>query len=153
MLPREFVLNFVNQLPQKVYLHVPSGTLWPGFFDRSNGTVGGLQYMVSFYGLTKHNIFLLEYCGGTKFNLRILNCYAVEIEYATSSIPTKLCALQIDKRNCNQHMKEFKFQELQDDMLEFAFKFNAYNQNEVLFDLKLKAKHLLEGGFAKVSVI
>lgn len=139
MFPSDFVVEFGEKLPAKVYLHVPSGSSWPAVFERTKRTVGGLQYMFSFYGLTEKNILLLQYCGGSKFYLRIFNCYAVEIEYATGTIPLKNCWLQFDRKNCNEYVREIAFQEIEYDKLDVAFDFNAFNKNEELFDVTVEA--------------
>ncbi|KAK1347230.1 hypothetical protein POM88_055053 [Heracleum sosnowskyi] len=115
--------------------------MWPGTFVKSSGTIEGLQCMISFYGLKQYNLPLLQYTGGSHFNVHIFNCYAVEIEYALGSIPSKKSAIPTENLMCS-HGNLLTQSKFELEILAAALNFNAYNNSDKLWEMKIDRKHL-----------
>lgn len=113
IIPAEFVAEYGEKLPDVVHLHTHSGPSWDGIFVKNTGIVEGLESMISFYSLRPYHAPLLVYKGNGNFSIHIFNSYAVEIEYSVASIAS-------DEIGLNKI-------EVQNDKLDAAFQYNAYN--------------------------
>ncbi|KAK1362493.1 hypothetical protein POM88_046967 [Heracleum sosnowskyi] len=115
--------------------------MWPATFIKTSGTIEGLQCMISFYGLKQYNLPLLQYTGGSHFNVHIFNCYAVEIEYPLHSIPSKKSGIQTENLMCS-NVNLITKSKFETEILEVALNFNAYNNSDELWEVKIDNKNL-----------
>lgn len=128
-------MNFGPNIPEKVYLKEPTGTIWVGKYDKSTGKIEGVQNMICFYGMTKYNLSMLQYVGDCNFNLYIFNSNAVEIEYPFGYIVDE------SGREVSEHQK---------DKIAMQFKFSAYTNPCKMYELKIEKKHLQTNVYNKV---
>lgn len=141
--------EYGDKLPENVYLNVPSGVIWSGSFVKEAGTIEGLQYMITLYNLKQYNIPLLEYNGGPHFNLRILNCYAMEIEYPLAGIPSENSIIGASKiMDGNESISKYSKIEL--EKLAIAFNFNSKHNSGNMWEVKLEKKHVQKQFFHQV---
>lgn len=112
----------------KVVLNLPFAASSSALFDMNKGTIEGLQSMIIKYGLNQYNIPLMQYNGGANFEVRIFNCYAVEVDYSLRSIMSNKSSL--GRENffvCNTNA--LSMQQIELDKLKVAFKYNVCNVN------------------------
>lgn len=126
--------------------------MWLGKFVKDAGTIEELHDMICFYKLKQYNIPLLEYNGGQDFNLRIFNCYGVEIDYGWAANTSEYSIMARQKMiNTNQCL--FKCSKVELEKLAIAFTFNVYHNTQNTWEVKLEVEHVEIKEFHQVSSI
>ncbi|KAK1400866.1 hypothetical protein POM88_000471 [Heracleum sosnowskyi] len=130
-----FYCEYGNFLPEKLKLRVKTGAVWEGNYVRGSFYIDGLGSMMRYYGLRACHLAILQYVGGSDFNVKFYNPYVVEMKYETeigASVVDDLCTAIEEDRLCS------------------TFLCNAFHNFLGLYNMHIKSKHLLVENDMKV---
>ncbi|CAK9185447.1 unnamed protein product [Ilex paraguariensis] len=88
-IPKEFIRQYGNILPNRVFLNVPNGAVWPVVLGKCNGDSWlEWQKFKEYYSIGFGYFLVFRYDGNSHFHVLIFGRSASEIEYPSSATAT-----------------------------------------------------------------
>lgn len=113
--------------------------------DKDTWCIEGLDEMVAFHNIKQYHMCIVEYMGGGKFKLEVINPYCVQINYTVNnnvqlSFPTNSSVVGND---------EF-LRDLEVGKLFETFRYNAYYSCDAICEFLVDEYHLTGASYTKV---
>ena len=112
-----------------------------GRVDRSYETVKGIESLFEKFDVNPWYMFVLEYFGGTEFNIQIFNEYAVEVDYLRK--PSRGLVKQ----------PIFQMSEIDKEKTQHTFSYSSCSTFDLECEVVVTAEHLEGKGWTEVYII
>ncbi|KAK1370862.1 hypothetical protein POM88_036954 [Heracleum sosnowskyi] len=148
-LPLYFSAKHGDDLPERIYLKLPCGSIWRGTFRRSNNYIEGLESMFKYYRLKPYQVVSFHCSGGSIIEIEIFNTYGIEKEYTLRDKP---CEKPIFTRKAGGWVKDVYYLDcdFEVEKLETRFCYNAIKNGNSVYDLVISKDHLKRGLYHEV---
>ncbi|KAK1379223.1 hypothetical protein POM88_025975 [Heracleum sosnowskyi] len=149
MLPPQLSSNFLQNIPENVYLRVRNGDAWCAYYRRHDACLVRLGAMINFYRLKPYNVILIKYKGDGNFNMEIFNNDNIEIYYPRRMIGLKKPRLTLTTGSTLEESRG-DFSNIEVEKMAARFFYNASSNSRLSYDVIIQNEHLQNSNLLQV---